>query len=179
MPRRLWKTAFILCLLLTIAGFSRAQTVIATVTVTPDPVAVAVNPLTNKIYVGSCGGGDTCGGVVTVVDGATYPTTPVNARSGHIFSLAINQVTNTIYAAGASYFSLSGFLTVINGATNTTAVINVGYEPSAIAINPVTDQIYVANSCGNDSSCTSGGTVTVIDGATQNTATVSAGKGPN
>ena len=50
-------------------------------------------------------------------------------------------------------------------------------DPYVLAINKVTNQIYVANACGSDSTCRSAGTVTIIDGATLTTQTVSVGFG--
>ena len=47
---------------------------------------------------------------------------------------------------------------MIDGATNSTARVAPGLSPVAVAVNPVTNKIYVANSNSND--------VTVIDGAT-------------
>ena len=44
---------------------------------------------------------------------------------------------------------------MIDGATNTTTPVTVGSQPNAVAVNPVTDKIYVAD-YGD-------GTVTVID----------------
>ena len=44
----------------------------------------------------------------------------------------------------------------------------MGDYPYAVAVNPTTNKIYVANYCGNDVNCFSLGTVTVIDGATNN-----------
>src|ERR1019366_9059992 len=44
--------------------------------------------------------------------------------------------------------------------------------------NSVTNKIYVADWCGTDPSCTSGGAVTVIDGATENTLSVHVGYYP-
>ena len=64
-----------------------------------------------------------------------------------------------------------GTVTVIDGATNNTMTVTVGFYPGVLAVNPVTNQIYVANSCGNDPNCGSDGTVTVIDGVTNNTMT--------
>ena len=48
-------------------------------------------------------------------------------------------------------------MSVINGATNTVtgSPINVGNGPVAVAVNPVTNKIYVANEASNS--------VTVID----------------
>ena len=57
-------------------------------------------------------------------------------------------------------------MTVIDGATNTTATVAPG-DPCAVAVNPVTNKIYVANDDSNN--------VTVIDGANNTTTTVAAG----
>ena len=67
--------------------------------------------------------------------------------------------------------------------TNNTVTVNVGSILQVIyPVNPVTNKIYVANSCGNGPSapafCNTAGTVTVIDGATNNTLTVAAGNFP-
>jgi YVTN family beta-propeller protein len=64
----------------------------------------------------------------------------------------------------------SANVTVIDGATNVATTVTVGASPSAIAINPVTNKIYVANWGSNS--------VTVIDGANGGTATVTAGMQP-
>jgi YVTN family beta-propeller protein len=45
-------------------------------------------------------------------------------------------------------------------------------------VNPVTNNIYVSNYCGNDPTCKSNGTVTVINGSTNNTAPVNVGLAP-
>ena len=55
-------------------------------------------------------------------------------------------------------------------ADKVTATVSVGKGPLAVAVNPVTNKIYVANFDGD--------TVTVIDGATNSTATVSVGDHP-
>jgi DNA-binding beta-propeller fold protein YncE len=62
-------------------------------------------------------------------------------------------------------------VTVIDGATNTTTTVAAGVFPFAVAVNPVTNKIYVANNSIY-------GKVTVIDGATNTTTTVTAGAEP-
>lgn len=109
-----------------LAGTLRAQTITATVPVGTNPYAVAVNPVTNKIYVAESGS-------VTVIDGATNATTAVNGVSG---TIAINPVTNKIYVGNQ----------VIDGATNTTTTVNGLTGP--MAISPVTNKIYVGNGDG-------------------------------
>ena len=39
----------------------------------------------------------------------------------------------------------SSNVTVIDGATNHTTTVNAGTHPQAVAVNPVTNKIYVAN----------------------------------
>jgi len=71
-----------------------------------DAQAVAVNPVTNKIYV--------AGGNVTVIDGATNDTTLVPAGADPRV-VALNPVTNKIYVANIG----SDNVTVIDGITTT------------------------------------------------------------
>jgi YVTN family beta-propeller protein len=74
----------------------------------------------------------------------------------------------------------SDTVSVIDSGTNTvTATINVGTSPGAIAVDPTTDSIYVAN--GLDASPTAAdGTVSVIDGGTNTvTTTITVGKAPD
>src|ERR1022692_3604617 len=56
--------------------------------------------------------------------------------------------------------------------------VDTGGTPIAAAANRATNQIYVANYCGNGPTCVSNGTVTVIDGATLKTTTVNVGLAP-
>ena len=59
----------VLAFLFLLAGYARAQTVTTTVAAGTSPVSVAVNPVTNKIYVANLTSGN-----VTVIDGATNTT---------------------------------------------------------------------------------------------------------
>ena len=91
--RGLYATAFGFGLLALVSTPARAQNVVGTATVGNNPNAVAVNPVTNKIYVANNGGT-----TVTVIDGATNGTTNVNVGSQPI-AVAVNPVTNMIYVA--------------------------------------------------------------------------------
>ncbi|MBZ5658723.1 MAG: choice-of-anchor D domain-containing protein, partial [Acidobacteriia bacterium] len=124
------------------------------------PFGVAVNPVTNKIYVANYGSNN-----VTVIDGATSATQTVPAGS-HPVAIAVNPVTNKIYVPNSD----SSNVTVIDGATNTTQTVGAGSFPYAAAVNPVTDKIYVPNANSDN--------ITVIDGTTNATQTVSAGTNP-
>ena len=139
-------------------GYS--QTPVATVGAGTNPNAVAVNPVTNKIYVANQGSPN-----LTVIDGATNTTTTVAAGTNPN-AVAVNPVTNKIYVANL----FSNNVTVIDGATNTTTTLTAGANPYSVAVNPVTNQIYVANNGSNN--------VTVIDGATNTTTAVAAGTNP-
>ncbi len=157
-----------------------AQVVIATVPVGQNPGSIAVNPVTNKIYVNNAFGPSF--GAVTVIDGASNSTATVNVGV-YPYYLDLDSVTNKIYVTNLCGNDVTcnsaGTVTVIDGVGNNTTTVNVGVRPFGVAVNPVTNKIYVANQCGNDLTCNSAGTVTVIDGATNNTVTVSVGVSPN
>ena len=80
-------------LLILSAGSVRAQTPTTTIAAGDTPFAVAVNPVTNKIYVPNQGSND-----VTVIDGATNTPTTVAAETLPA-AVAVNPVTNKIYVA--------------------------------------------------------------------------------
>jgi len=149
------------CLLLALLpAASVAQTVTTTVAAGSSPSAVAVNPITNKIYIANHVSNN-----VTVIDGATNTTTKVSAGS-QPSALAVNPLTNKIYVANYG----SANVTVIDGATNTTTTVAAGTNPDAIALDPVTNNIYVANYGSAN--------VTAINGANNTTTTVAAGTNP-
>jgi YVTN family beta-propeller protein len=136
------------CAITALAPAARAQAVVASPTVGKGPRAVAVNPVTNQVYVANYPSG-----TVSVIDGATNAVTTVTVGS-QPGAVAVNPVTDKVYVANAN----GGTVSVIDGATNTVATVTVGTNPIAVAVNPVTDKVYVANL--NSSS------VSVIDGAT-------------
>jgi YVTN family beta-propeller protein len=137
-----------------------ADAVVATATTGTEPQAIALDSVTNKIYVANYGSGN-----VSIIDGTTTTTTSVRSGSNP-FALAVNPVTDMVYVANSG----GGTVTAINGATGGTSVVGVGSIPFALAVNTVTNKIYVANY--------GSGTVTVIDGATDTTTTVNTGVHP-
>ena len=146
--------------ILLLPAAAAAQTATTTVGVGTGPEAVAINPITNKIYVANYGSNN-----VSVIDGATNTTTKVGAGT-EPDAIAVNPLTNTIYVANFG----SASVTVINGATNKTSTVTAGTNPIAIAVNPDTNTIYVANAGSSN--------VTVINGSTNATSTVQAGTNP-
>jgi DNA-binding beta-propeller fold protein YncE len=146
------------------------QVVTATLPSAPNTFSAAVNPATNKTYVANfvCPGGCSGPGTVTVIDGTNNSITSVTVGV-YPYAVAVNATTNKIFVANFCGTDVTcnnqsrGTVTVIDGATNDTTSVVVGYYPYSVAVNASTNKIYVANRCGNDSSCGSAGTVTVID----------------
>jgi YVTN family beta-propeller protein len=136
------------------------QTLVGTVPTGFMPVALDINPVTNKVYVAN-----TNSNSVTVIDGATNSAVTVPAGWAPQ-AVAVDSAINKIYVANSN----SNTVTVIDGTNNATSTVGVGSEPMAIAANPVTNKIYVSNYHGTS--------VTVIDGATNSTLTVAVGTYP-
>lgn len=141
---------------------------VVTIPVGTNPVAVAVNSVTNRIYVANANSNN-----VTVIDGDTNATTTVDVGTYPV-AIAVNAITNRVYVV--NFFSNS--TTVIDGSTNKASTITgtgySGFDWGAVAVNPVTDKIYVTYSAPGGSV----GTVTVINGATEGTTTVTPGQNP-
>ena len=83
--------------------------------------------------------------------------------------MAVNSLTNRIYVTDNATL---GHVVVIDGSTNTRVdSIFTGNSPGAVAVNPVTNRVYVANYGDRN--------VAVVDGATRTTNTINAGSNPN
>ncbi|NVN97702.1 MAG: choice-of-anchor D domain-containing protein, partial [Geobacteraceae bacterium] len=122
------------------------------------PSAIAVNPITNRIYIAHYGSNN-----VTVINGATDTVIGSGITVGTSpMAIAVNTETNKIYVAN----NVSGTVSVIDGGLGyVTNTITVGSNPRGLAVNPFTNLIYVANWGSNS--------VSVIDGSTDTvTATV-------
>jgi YVTN family beta-propeller protein len=160
-------SAALVILLLATSGIAQAQApatvaTLATVSTGTHPQALAVNPVTKKVYVANYGTNN-----VSVFDGMSNSVTATVAAGISPTAIAVNVNTNKIYVANFG----AGTVTVINGANNATATVSVGANPYALAVNSVTNKIYVANY--------GAGTVTVIDGASNGTSTITAGGNPD
>jgi DNA-binding beta-propeller fold protein YncE len=147
------------------AGCGRLR---ASIPVGPGPLAVAMNDVTNTLYV-TLPGAD----AVSVIDGKTCDATnisgcrrpPVTVEVGQTpGGIAVDTRTDTIYVTGESSEDVS----IINGVTcNASRTSGCRQRPleapagagaRGIAVDESTDTVYVAN--------TLAGTVSVIDGAT-------------
>lgn len=137
---------------------------VARVQVGTNPIGVAVNATTNKIYVANSGSND-----VSVIDGATNSVvaTITDPNAVAPFAVAVNPTTNAIYVANAK----SNNISVIDGATDSVIeTIPVGGSPSGVAVDSQTNFIYVANA--GISQIGDLGNITVLDGAKLTTATL-------
>jgi YVTN family beta-propeller protein len=147
-----------------------AQTVVTTIPLGARPGAMAVNPVTNKIYVASCTHSlFRPAGSLTVIDGATNATTVIEQSASPKgvcpTALAVNPVTNKIYGFDPN----SASIVIIDGATNSTTMVAESHSSVAIAVNSATNKIYLANASPNSNPSAS---VTVLDGATNSIATI-------
>lgn|SRR5271165_913383 len=104
---------------------ARAQTVTATLAAGSQPCAVAVNPVTNTVYVANYYGGD-----LTVIDGATNRGATVAAGTNPC-AIGANWVTNKIYVANFN----SQDVTVIDGATNSTITVTAPEKSKLDSLN--------------------------------------------
>jgi DNA-binding beta-propeller fold protein YncE len=111
------------------------------------PSAMAVNPLTDLLYVANSGSND-----VTVVNGASNATTLFGVDGS--FSVNVNPLTNKGYIATTP----GNNLLVIDGATNVLTSVPVGQQPIATLVNARGNKIYTLNF--------SSGCITAIDGMT-------------
>ena len=127
-----------------------AQTVVATIPLGQSPSSIAVNTQTNIVYA-------TCQSPTTlkVVDGATNTVTatiPLNSIFFPPLGIAVNSTTNRIYVDDFVHG-----VQVLDGATKATVTtITLPTGVVKIAVNPVTNMVYVGNSEQR--------TITVIDG---------------
>ena len=152
------------CIALSLSAVATAQTVKTQINF-PQPIAgVAVNPVTNLIYLVQPSFGGTSD-TLTVVSGSTDQvvnniSVPVGA-----YLPAVNLVTNTIYIASCNTFSStpSCFVTVVDGKRNRVAkkipiTTNEGDGLLGIAVDVLCNKVYVSNATD--------GVIDIIDGST-------------
>lgn len=134
----------------TLPGSHLNPVVVNNISVGQSPQGVAVNRVTNLIYVAN---GDVDS--VAVIDGTTESVIGTIDVGNQPVGVAVNAITNRIYVANYSGDTMS----VIDGLTNAvTATIPLGSRPLGVGVNAVTNRVYVSNLSSN--------TVSVIDGAT-------------
>jgi YVTN family beta-propeller protein len=141
---------------------AQAQTDSQNIGAGQQPMAVAVNEITNQAYIVNHNSNS-----ITVVDGKTRTAIATVQTGAGPEAIAVNPLTNRVYVVNSGENSV----TVIDGATGTVAAtVRTGSNCNALAVNPATNKIYVTNNFGHS--------VTVIDGATNAATTFRVGQGP-
>jgi len=120
-----------------------------TVAVGNAPMQIAVNPVTNLVYVANLNDN-----TVSVIDG-TSNTVVATISVGVVPEVvAVNTATNRIYVANSN----SNNISVIDGSTNIVIDTIASAATVFLAVNPGTDMIYADNQLAS--------TVSVFDGST-------------
>jgi DNA-binding beta-propeller fold protein YncE len=191
--RRLW---LVLAVVLTSLS-AVAQVATATLAVGNYPEAVRINTVTNRLYVvNSQCYSYPCStqGTVTVLDANTHQTLGTVTVGYAPGDVVVNSVTNKVFVANTCGDDPTcqglGTVTVIDGVTLQTSTVTVGHDAGnsihGLALNPVTDMVYVANRCidGGFPTChtctqdTPNGTITAINGSTLQPQSITVGCGP-
>lgn len=143
---------------------SRADSIITTMPLGATPTEVAVNPVTNMVYVT-----DAVAHELWIVDGATSSVVGSIAVAASPMGVAVNPNTNMVYMANYNHGPDYNTLWVISGATDAVvAKIPVGTGPTGVAVDPTTNMVYVADGgyFSNPTTTIGVNKLTVIDGST-------------
>lgn len=128
--------------------------VASTIAIGQSGLAIGINTITSRLYVGAVGG-------LVVIDSAT---SQIVASLPAVFGnpdIVVNEATNRIYASSIDEDRVN----VIDGFSDALlAVVPVGDRPAGLAVDVLSNRIYVANSSTPARGPGSGDTVTVIDG---------------
>jgi YVTN family beta-propeller protein len=127
------------------------------------PKDIAVNEVTNRVYVVN-EKDDT----VSIINGSDNGVITEISVGDKPKAIAVNEVTNRVYVANEH----SNDVTVINGSDNSVITeISVGEKPKIIVVNEASNKIYVGNFTEKS--------ITVIDGVTNNLSSISVGDKPS
>ncbi|HEX4020256.1 MAG TPA: MBG domain-containing protein [Acidobacteriaceae bacterium] len=140
-----------------------AQSIVGTVPVGTTPQGVAVDPVTNNIFVVN-----QASNTVTVLNGATGAAigTPISVGAAPV-AVALNPATGMVYVANSGSGSTSVSIINENNLTATSGSISVGVPQNAIAVDAASNTI-VAISTANGTAFTMSGN----SGSLSGTATV-------
>lgn len=133
----------------------------STVHVGSSPSAIAANPTTNQVYVANRDSKS-----ITIINGADNSTATLNNVGAKPVGIAVNPYSGIVYVVNEDdeniAFIYPGLLTI---------AAMVGPQPSALALDVLTDQVFVANSGAN--------TTTILDGDSRAFRTVNVGGAPS
>jgi DNA-binding beta-propeller fold protein YncE len=133
--------------------------------------SVMINPVANKLYMT-----DPSDSAIMILDGYTNQVKRVKLGM-RLGPMAMNHVTNRVFIAYRDTGYARGKLFILDGTADTlVGTVTIGCYPVDIAVNPVTNQIYVANASGTTPYDTA--TVTVVDGNSLQIKEVPIGRDP-
>lgn len=130
---------------------AKADVVVATVPAGLSPANLAVNPVTNKIYVPNISSQ-----TVSVIDGVTNQPKVLITRP-YPETAVVNSTTNKIFVGHSN-----GYVTVIDGATNALTTIETGGHSAGLVLDEAKNRVYVPV----------GRKIVVIDGSTNAVSTI-------
>jgi YVTN family beta-propeller protein len=158
MKIRAFSTAIVVSLALLSSLPAWADSVLTTILAGNEPAGIAANPRTDKIYVAL-----DADLKVAVINGRTNHVATTILLAGHPLRIAVNIFTNRVYSTSCDFSTGLCSVYVIDGHKDT-VIANIplntppGIGLQGIAVNPVTDRIYVSD--GDN------GLVYIIDGHT-------------
>jgi YVTN family beta-propeller protein len=160
MRNKLAKPFAVSILLVSAVALSRAQTVTATIALPNLPEQVAVNLVTNRVYVAVPNFGTPAYDYLTVIDGRKNTVIKNIQIPPVAYAVAVDPLRNIVYVGGADLQadgSVTGSEVVaISGATNrilkTISVTSTPTSPGiqGLAVNWVTGDVYAANGSDNE-----------------------------
>lgn len=135
-----------------------------------EPWAVAVNPTNDMLYVvnggGCCGGDADSVAMINATSLSVVKAVPIGGTSAGA-AVDVDTATDRVYVVSQDV----GVLVFDGNMDSLVATIETGQTPSAVAVDSITDTVYVADYSSD--------TVTVINGTTDRVAaTVPVGKNP-
>lgn len=143
------KTTLLCRVLMLLLSVSATTFAAITITVGNNPQDIAVNSVTNRVYVSNL-----IDNTVSVIDGSSNTVVDTITVGVVPEQIAVNSSTNMIYVANSSDNTISA----IDGSTDIVIATISSAGTVFLAVNPVTNRIYAGNQVAQ--------TVTVIDGGT-------------
>src|SRR5213079_53692 len=134
---------FILLAFLALSAAVQAQVITITYNTNASSRAVAVNPVTGRVFVAISGGG------LDVFDDTSFAHVTLGGNQANY--LAVDPSTNRVYTAQYSgqalYMVDAG--SISNGTNDGVTTINLSAIIFGVAVNPVTGKVYVAHRNSN------------------------------
>lgn len=115
---------------------------------------IAVDPIRNRVWYRISSSG------FAIIDGETHAAQFVSTGGLNAFRFTYDAVRDRLYGVGSTFDDMF----IIDGSDLSVSTVAVGAGPNRIALNPLTNEIWVANQGAS--------TVTVVDGATLATRTI-------